>query len=126
MKLDDFKYRPDMAADEIPHETVDLGLPRKPPKDVYVTIPATDFLLHPPLGRLLMLARRSLKVFGPDASGDWVRLNLSHCQQFGLDDRNVRHRAVNAAVKAGVLEARRAKGKTTLVRFPPKPRKARS
>ena len=126
MKLDDFEYRPNMATDEIPHQKVDMGLPRKPPRDVYVTIPATDFLLHPPLGRLLMLVRRSLKVFGPEASGGWVRLNLTQCQLFGLERRGVRRRAVETAVKAGILEAQRAKGKITLVRFSPKPRKAKS
>lgn len=123
---DDFVYRDDMSADEIPVERVDLrdlGLPASHRPAEYTRVPASLYPLFPPASRLLLGLMFARDVFGEDAPGGWTKLGQGLTQRFDLTDRYVRRRAVAALLKQGVVEVRHRKGATTLLRLkdPPVP-----
>ncbi|HCQ66202.1 MAG TPA: hypothetical protein DIU07_14095 [Rhodobacteraceae bacterium] len=123
---DDFIYRDDMSADEIPVERVDLrnlGLPASNRPAEYTRVLSALYDLFPPASRLLLGLIFARDVFGEDAPGGWTKLGRGLTRRFGLTDRCVRRRAVAALQRQGVVDVRRRKGGTTHLQLkdPPVP-----
>lgn len=117
---DDFVYRPEMLADEIPVEPVDprdLGLAESVRPNEFTRVPSTSYRLFPPSSRLVLCLIFARDVFGEDAPGGWVKLGRGLAGRFGLTDRYVRRRAVKALERAGIAEVRRRRGASTLLRL---------
>jgi len=67
--------------------------------------------------RLILCLLFAPTVFGEDAPGGWTKLGRGLTERFGLRDRYVRRRAVQALERGGVVEVRRRQGATTLLRL---------
>lgn len=80
--------------------------------------------LFPPTARVLLLLTHALAVRRPDLDGGWYRLTTGLAADFHLRDKDVRHRALAALEKAGIVEVRRAIGKSPLIRLAPEHRAA--
>ena len=116
----DFIYRPDMSVDDIPAERVglgDLGLNKAPRPTEYTRVPVASYPLFPPSSRLILCLLFAPTVFGEDAPGGWTKLGRGLTERFGLRDRYVHRRAVQALERGGVVEVRRRQGATTLLRL---------
>lgn len=117
---DEFVYRPDMVADEIPAERVDsrdLGLSASIRPKEFTRVPSTAYRMFPPSSRLVLCLLFARDVFGEDAPGGWTKLGQGLTKRFGLTDRYVRRRAVAAIERAGIVEVRRRRGSSTLLRL---------
>lgn len=117
---EDFVYRPNMPADEIPAERVDpreLGLAIDVRPAEFTRVPSTAYQLFPPHSRLILCLIFARDVFGEDAPGGWTKLGRGLVARFGLEDRYVRRRAVAAVERAGLAEVRRRRGASTLLRL---------
>ncbi len=115
-----FVYRADMSADEIPVERVSqsaMGIVGATRPAEYAKVPSAMYHLFQPADRLLLCLIFARDVFREDAPGGWTKLGSGLTGRFGLTDRDVRRRAVNALERDGEIEVRRRKGATTLLRL---------
>ena len=117
---DTFVYSSAMSADEIPTERIsprDLGVPEIKRPAEYTCVPSVAYHLFPPASRLVLCLMFARDVFGADAPGGWTKLGSGLAERFDLTDRYVRRRAVAALERGGVVEVRRRRGATTLLRL---------
>ena len=116
----DFVYRADMSADEIPVEQVSpsaMGVVRAPRPAEYARVSSALYPLFQPADRLLLCLIFARDVFREDAPGGWTKLGSGLTERFGLTDRYIRRRAINALKRDGTVEVRRPPGACTLLRL---------
>jgi hypothetical protein len=117
---DAFVYRAGMSADEIPVERVtprELGVTEPPRRSEYTKVPSAFYSRFQPADRLLLCLIFARDVFGEDAPGGWTKLGSGLTGRFGLTDRDVRRRAVEALERGDFAEVRRRKGACTFLRL---------
>lgn len=115
-----FEYRSDLPNAAIPADKLsaaDLGVEDKRRLDEYTRVPSEIYPLFPPSSRLLLALLFSRRVFGEEEPGGWVKLGQGLTRRFGLEDKDVRRRAVTALEKAGIVSVKRRRGKCTLLRL---------
>ena len=114
----DFEYRPDMTADEIPSEPAPLELlPCAAPVKNFVRVPFGHLDNFSPRDRLLLMILFCEQVYGADADSGWVRLTTGRCADFKIHGHPAKKRATQSLETAGIIEVRRIRGRTSLARL---------
>ena len=116
--FDQFEHQPELSSEDVAVQKLsahELGIEDKARPTEYVHVPATAYHLFPPSGRLLLALLFALRVFGEDEPGGWVKLGQGLTRRFGLEDKDVRRRAVAALEKDGIVAVQRRRGKCTLL-----------
>jgi len=106
----------DPAVDAIPAKKVDLGINKRRTRQ-FGAIPLAASTFYPPQARLLILLAAIQKLQAPDLEGGWYKLSTSRYSAVGLQDKDVRARAVAACERSGAIETLRRRRKTIHVRF---------
>jgi hypothetical protein len=115
-----FAYRSTLSDAAIPSEELsaaDLGVEDKRRLDEYTRVPSELYPLFPPSSRLLLAVLFSRRVFGEEEPGGWVKLGQGLTRRFGLEDKDVRRRAVRALENVGAVEVKRKSGSCSLIRL---------
>ena len=117
--FDPARFRVDLidpAIEAIPARKIDLGITNRV-AGWFGAIPLAAASFYPPPARVLILLSALCRLQKPDVEGGWYKLSTSRYSAVGLDDKDVRARAVAACEKVGAIEVLRSRGKAVHVRF---------
>lgn len=83
----------------------------------YAAVPQECWSGFRPPERLLLALHYAYRTWQPDEPGGWFRLSKRLYTRAGLPDRSNRRRALDQLARDGLIEVRRDRTKTSLVRL---------